>query len=138
MKNLGVFFSFFAVFAFVVLFGCATQKMEKTGPISGKAYDCRKPSEAAEYDKECAIDRRDKCMQELPALSESDRRLIKEGRIYIGMTDGAVRCAYGKPEDIIRSESPNGVFEQWVYGPGEDPGAVYLYFQDGILLSSHN
>lgn len=126
------------IFFLCVLFsGCASAPKEKIGPISGKAYDCKKPSDAAEYEKECKTDERNKCLAKLPGLTEPDRRLIEEGRISIGMTKEEVRCSYGEPVQANRSETRGGTFEQWIYGSTET-GAVYLYFENGVLLSSHD
>ncbi len=129
--------SFILFFASIIISGCASQKMQKVGPISGKVYDCRKPSEAKEYDRECSVDNRDKCLAGLTNLSELQRNLIKDGMISIGMREDAVRCAYGEPDEIRRSESQSGIFQQWIYGSVHED-SVYLYFKDGILISSHN
>jgi hypothetical protein len=37
---------------------------------------------------------------------------------------------WGKPDDVNRTTTKNGVSEQWVY-----PGDRYLYFEDGILTA---
>lgn len=126
-----------AFFLSVLSLGCASAPKEKIGPISGKSYDCKKPADAAEYEKECKTDERNKCMARIPGLPDSDRRLIDQGRIAIGMTRDEVRCSYGEPAQVNRSETRGGVFEQWIYGETQT-GAVYLYFQNGILLSSHD
>ncbi|WEZ07569.1 hypothetical protein P5663_16245 [Priestia flexa] len=50
----------------------------------------------------------------------------------IGMTTNEVinETNWGKPLDINKTTTINGVREQWVYG-----GSRYLYFEDGILTT---
>ena len=93
----------FIFFVCLLIQGCATPKKEKIGPLTGKTYDCKKPSEAEEYKKECATDKRNKCMAKLPQLSESDKMLIEKGRVAIGMKNDAVRCSYGEPAQVNRN-----------------------------------
>ena len=56
-------------------------------------------------------------------------KLVREGKICIGMTKAQVRMSWGLPYHINKSVYPSGVQEQWVYGNG------YVYFQKGILTS---
>lgn len=117
--------------------GCMTTDKEKTGPVTGKAYDCRKSVDAAEYKKECVQDYRNKCVAKLSDLSESNRRLLAEGRIAIGMSKSEVFCAYGEPAQVIRDESQTGTFVQWVYGD-VDTEMVHLYFHNDKLIASRD
>jgi hypothetical protein len=51
--------------------------------------------------------------------------------IQIGMTtEEVLNSKWGKPIDINRTTTANGVSEQWVY-----PNFKYLYFEDGILTT---
>jgi hypothetical protein len=60
-------------------------------------------------------------------------KLIREGKIRIGMTRSQVRFSWGDPEDINTTTTANEVKEQWVYGAGN-----YVYFEDGILSAIQN
>lgn len=52
------------------------------------------------------------------------------GNIEIGMTQEEVIESIGKPKDINKTTTANGVSEQWVYD-----GYKYLYFEDGVLVT---
>jgi len=54
-------------------------------------------------------------------------QLVIDGKIAIEMTQEQVLMAWGKPDQIKRSEGGWGVYEQWIYG------STYLYFERGIL-----
>jgi hypothetical protein len=56
---------------------------------------------------------------------------IRNGEIFIGMTDEQVRMSLGYPDDINRTVNAWGVNEQWVYEDYE----LYLYFDNGKLTS---
>lgn len=58
------------------------------------------------------------------------KRLVREGKVRIGMTTAQVEAAWGKPEDIHRTITAWSTHEQWVYGNG-----LYLYFDDGKLTT---
>lgn len=85
---------------------------------------------------ECKKDTRNKCMAKLSGISESDKKLMDEGRIAIGMKKELVYCSYGKPDEVNKSHTPGGNFEQWVYRPAEMK-FIYLYFKNGVLIASH-
>ena len=54
--------------------------------------------------------------------------------VHIGMTQVEVlKKGWGKPIDINRTTTANGVDEQWVYKNNH-----YLYFEDGILVTIQN
>jgi hypothetical protein len=49
----------------------------------------------------------------------------------IGMTaDQVLETIWGKPKDINKTTTANGVNEQWVYGNGK-----YVYLEDGIVTA---
>ena len=54
-------------------------------------------------------------------------QLVIDGKIAIAMTQEQVLMAWGKPDQIKRSEGGWGVYEQWIYG------STSLYFERGIL-----
>ena len=54
-------------------------------------------------------------------------QLVIDGKIAIAMTQEQVLMAWGKPDQIKRSEGGWGVYEQWIYG------SISLYFERGIL-----
>ncbi len=56
-------------------------------------------------------------------------KLVIAGKIKIEMTQEQVMIAWGKPDQIFRSEGDWEVYEQWVYG------STYLFFERGILKS---
>ena len=56
--------------------------------------------------------------------------MILEGQVQIGFTKEMCIEAWGKPYDINRIITINGIFEQWVYGVG-----TYLYFDNNILTA---
>ena len=85
----------------------------------------------------------DTLVEESEEVSEDDSSTFKsafappptEKKLYdpiISMTDYEVieDSTWGKPEKINRTETANGVREQWVY-----PNNKYLYFEDGYLVS---
>lgn len=56
----------------------------------------------------------------------------KQG-VHIGMTqEDVVASQWGRPRQVNRTTTINGVREQWIYGNG------YLYFDDGILTAIQN
>lgn len=62
---------------------------------------------------------------------------ISERKVSIGMTKIEVVYAWGSPNDIKRTVSSNGTWEQWVFG---NPiyGANYVYFDNNIVTSIQN
>jgi len=59
---------------------------------------------------------------------------IKQGDIWIGMTEQMAIMSYGRPNDVNRTVGSWGSHEQWVYDKS-DTFRVYLYFENGILTS---
>lgn len=62
------------------------------------------------------------------------KRIIKERKIRIGMTEKQVILSWGYPDDKNSSIGSYGRHEQWIYRI-EDFKADYLYFENGILNS---
>ena len=60
-------------------------------------------------------------------ISDSDWKLITEGKVRIGMNKEACELSWGTPEDINSTIGSYGSHEQWVYD------GKYLYFENGIL-----
>jgi hypothetical protein len=69
---------------------------------------------------------------EIGKFSKRIQRLIKDGKIFIGMTKEQVVLSWGEPDDINKSVGPWGVHEQWVYN------SSYLYFENERLTSYQN
>lgn len=73
---------------------------------------------------------------EIAVANEKERKRIaeiaKRPSARIGMTAKEVvnKTNWGKPEQINRTITADGVAEQWVYGEGE-----YLYFRNGRLTA---
>jgi len=57
--------------------------------------------------------------QENPAimqsLSPSDRALVLNQQIRLGMPKSAVFIAFGRPDNVVRGVSKNGEVESWIY-----------------------
>ena len=66
----------------------------------------------------CASTIEDRRTERLAAYSQmppDTQSLVDSGQIKVGMTRDAVYIAWGKPGQIIQSESPQGRTETWVY-----------------------
>jgi hypothetical protein len=86
--------------------------------------------ENAERDKKIAEDK-DRRTRELLIKKQPQnmQKLIRAGKVVLGMTKDVVILSWGKPDDIHRTISPGNVHEQWVYR------GSYLYFENGVLTS---
>lgn len=49
------------------------------------------------------------------ALSSEQRQLVDEGKIRVGMNEDAVFIAWGKPDQILQSETKDGITTTWLY-----------------------
>lgn len=49
------------------------------------------------------------------ALPQEQRELVDQGRIRVGMSEDAVYIAWGKPDEILESEGPDGMETIWQY-----------------------
>lgn len=78
----------------------------------------------------------DKARAKLPKACRNitDRELlhVRKKSAFVGMTETAARCAWGKPEHVNRTTTSYGVNEQWVYGNS------YLYLRDGQVYAIQN
>lgn len=66
----------------------------------------------------CASTIEDRRMERLSAYSQlppETQTLVDTGQIKVGMPKDAVYIAWGKPDQIIQSESPQGRTEIWLY-----------------------
>jgi hypothetical protein len=72
-----------------------------------------------------------------PDLEPKVRSAIEDCKIYIGMRKEDVRASWGGPTRVNRTVERYGIHEQWVYCKYGDclSGAIYVYFDDGILTS---
>ncbi len=59
---------------------------------------------------------------------------LKKGYYWIGMSDDMALISLGNPQDINRTVGTWGVHEQWIY----DNKDIYLYFENGVLVSYQN
>ena len=80
-------------------------------------------------DKQIETDRKSEYFSKHPDCSETDRQLIKEGKIRLGMTTEQVYASWGKPHDINELILENITSEQWVYY------RQYLYFENNSLVA---
>lgn len=62
------------------------------------------------------------------------QELILKGELKTGMTTHMVFYAWGRPDAINESASPDGVREQWLYKQPRSK-TRYLYFQNGLLTA---
>lgn len=62
---------------------------------------------------------------------------VSERKVAIGMTKIEVVYAWGSPNDINKTTSSGGTWEQWVFG---NPiyGANYVYFDNDLVTSIQN
>lgn len=60
---------------------------------------------------------------------------IKNGEYWLGMTEDMAILSLGRPEKINRSVGRWGIREQWVF---DKLNRLYLYFENGILVSYQN
>lgn len=49
------------------------------------------------------------------ALPQEQRELVDQGRIRVGMNEDAVYIAWGKPNEILEAEGPEGLETVWRY-----------------------
>ena len=60
-------------------------------------------------------------------------RLVKEEKIYYGMTKKQVETVLGNPRDINKSHNSGDTREQWCYGSIFDDTEKYVYFKNGVV-----
>ncbi len=58
--------------------------------------------------------------------------IIAEHKVRIGMTDEQAIAAWGRPESINDTTTPNGTLSQWVYSDH----SAYLYLVNGVVVGS--
>ena len=49
------------------------------------------------------------------ALPPQTQALVNQGRVAVGMTPDAVYMAWGRPDEVLQSGDPSGVYTTWVY-----------------------
>lgn len=76
------------LWALVVVLGCSSSSIEKRRAEKSAAYT---------------------------SLNPEFRELVDQGQIKVGMPQDAVYIAWGKPEEILQSESTGGRQEVWLY-----------------------
>jgi hypothetical protein len=59
--------------------------------------------------------RRQERLSAYSALSPELKALVDQGRIQVGMPMDAVYIAWGKPAQVLRSETPAGAQTVWLY-----------------------
>ena len=60
-------------------------------------------------------DRRKERLAAYSALPSETQALVDQGKIKVGMPKDAVYIAWGKPDQIVQSESDQGHSETWLY-----------------------
>ncbi len=66
-----------------------------------------------------------------PGWDKKTLDAVRTGSFFIGMPAGALETSWGKPREINRTFSSEGVHEQWIYG---DWGP-YIYLDNGKVVS---
>ena len=66
-----------------------------------------------------------------PGWDKETLDAVRTGSFFIGMPAGALEISWGKPREINRTFSREGVHEQWIYG---DWGP-YIYLDNGKVVS---
>jgi hypothetical protein len=67
-------------------------------------------------------------------LKPATAKLVKAGKIRIGMTKAEVRMSRGTPYTVNKTVTAHSEHEQWVYGDDYN-SKTYLYFDDGLLTA---
>jgi len=100
------------IFAFSGCAGSSLSAFEKCNGLFGKVTDC---------------DRRERYISK-NELSKDIERLIRNGRIRVGMTEHEARASWGNPEKTNKYNA--GKTEQWIYGKYK---SQYLYVKNGKI-----
>ena len=58
--------------------------------------------------------------------------IVAQHKVRIGMTDEQAVAAWGRPESINDTTTPNGTMSQWVY----NERTAYLYVVNGVVVGS--
>jgi hypothetical protein len=61
------------------------------------------------------------------AFSASDRKLIQAKQMQVGMSEAALQCSWGQPEDVNRTVTSTAEHKQYVYG------SRYVYVDNGVV-----
>ena len=69
---------------------------------------------------------------ERKAVTQSEASSIREGEIFLGMSETALNCAWGRPDTVNTSVGSWGVHKQYVYGYN------YVYVENGTVKSWQN
>lgn len=100
---------------------------------SGEAIDRQNgwPAYCNDYENTDVVQNRvSELKQNRSTFPASDQNLIREGKVYIGMSAAAAEASWGKPDRINRSTNASGTREQWVYDGGN-----YLYIRNGKITN---
>lgn len=82
------------------------------------------------------LERRQKEIDKHPELKKDLSFInIMAGRLDVGMDRTQVFASWGKPDDINKTVTVLGEFEQWVYLQTSYEKEKYANFEDGILTS---
>lgn len=73
------------------------------------------------------------CLQDHPEWGYEVCQKIRDGQVWVGMTEEQARMSRGRPTKINRSGGVGGPTSQWVYRSSGDTD--YLYFRAGYLRS---
>lgn len=126
-----------AAIASATLTGCITPeeyeaKIQTGDPVSV----CQEYEGLALYDRSQSIaDQRAGILNTLlerGAVTKREASSIREGKIYLGMSEIALNCAWGRPDTVNTSVGSWGVHKQYVYGDN------YAYVENGTVKSWQN
>ncbi len=69
--------------------------------------------------KQPEISRQEKYIQENPELSDEMKKLIRNGTVTVGMSEGEVRASWGDPKTVEIFNSGENSYKRWIYGDGK-------------------
>ncbi len=122
---------------------------QKVNPKADEIVQKRKANEEAELKKrkaeeETELKEAEKALtpkakrirSKHPEWSIDDCEMIAKGEIRVGMTADKVIAAWGKPYQVNKTTTDNGIHEQWVMNSGLP--SSYVYFENGVCTTIQN
>ena len=117
--------SIFFLFVFLIQ-GCTIS------PEQAKYMSTEELCYRYEFDKSSVI--RNQLNME-PNISREDWENIDNDTIYIGMSETGLKCLMGRPYRINTSTGSYGTHKQWVYKVMAKDKGVYVYTENGSVVS---
>jgi hypothetical protein len=108
------------VWALAILFGVSM--------LIGVVMQVKQAPEVAAAKAQAGVDAK----AEAEAEAKRQAAMVKEHRIWVGMTQAQLVKSVGKPEKVNRTVTSNGKSEQWIYHGN------YVYVVDGVVTAYQN